>query len=80
MCCTELTNSELGFLMFNPSKKKQDDHYQFDPASYVIMARKIITEHEKSQSNSKSNLVYSQPKKIIDSKDLYAKFFINRIL
>ncbi len=66
--------------MFNPVEKHLDDFNQFDPASYIAMARKIIAEYEKSRSTSESYLSTLHSKNFRDIKDLYVKLSINRIL
>ncbi len=66
--------------MFNPAKKHLDELYQFDPASYIDMARKVVAEHEKVQESVEVILSKAQPMNSQNVKDLYAKLTINRIL
>ncbi len=65
--------------MFNQAKKNTDDLYQFDPASYVDMARKIIAEHERTHINSHSGSTSYSKLDLPDTKELYWRFHINRI-
>ncbi|MHA2157038.1 MAG: hypothetical protein ACXABU_16965 [Candidatus Hodarchaeales archaeon] len=66
--------------MLNQTKKKLDDLYHFDPASYVNIARKIVAEYEKSKSAHQKYLSCSQPVKHRNIIDLYVNLTIKRII
>ena len=66
--------------MLNQTKKKLDDLYQFDPAAYIDIARKIVAEYEKSKSAHREYVSSVQPVNYRDMKDLYVKLTINRII